>query len=220
MSFADISSYNDLLVLLTNYHRAAYPVLFLGAFLETLIPFSFVVYGEFFFLAGAVLAGTGHLELPLVATVLYAGGILGDNCSYWLGRRYGMGMFERVGSWKYTRRFLGSDRQKKGIRFFTKHGAWAVFLARLCGPFSWFVPALAGSFRLQYRRFLLFNTFGVLIGIGEFLAVGYLFGNQIDTIMAWLKKSGALPFVILAVCITLVAGYRLYARRLKTEGAE
>lgn len=52
MWFADLKSFEDLLPILGQYHTFAYPLLFLGAFFETLIPFSLVIYGEFFFLPG------------------------------------------------------------------------------------------------------------------------------------------------------------------------
>ena len=65
----------------------AYPVLFLGACLETLVPLSLIVPGELIFLCGAVLAGSGALELRGVLAALYGGGVLGENCSYWIGRR-------------------------------------------------------------------------------------------------------------------------------------
>ena len=65
----------------------AYPVLFVGACLETLVPLSLIVPGELIFLCGAVLAGSGALELRGVLAALYGGGVLGENCSYWIGRR-------------------------------------------------------------------------------------------------------------------------------------
>ena len=200
MSSVDLQSLNEFLPLLASYKSYAYPALFLGAFFETLIPFSLVVYGELFFLAGAALAGIGTLDIRVVAAVLYLGGILGDNSSYWLGRRYGLRLFTRLSSAPLASRFISAQSLDRGSEFFTNKGKYAVFLARLSGPFSWVVPALAGSFRQPYPRFLLFNTAGVILGIGEFLLLGYLFGNNLETIMAWCSRLGLLPIL---VCTTL-----------------
>jgi len=204
MLFAELHSTHDFLALFSHYRNAAYPVLFLGAFFETLIPFSLVIYGEPFFIAGAVLAGVGTLDIGSVAAVLYAGGILGDNCSYWLGRCYGMELFDNLSRWPMTRRYFRHNSHEKGISFFRRRGSSAVFLARLCGPFSWFVPALAGVFRLRYQSFLLFNTLGVIIGIGEFLVLGYFFGNNLDSIAIWLTRFGYIPLIMILLILTVV----------------
>ncbi len=204
MSFAEFHSAQDFLALFLHYRNIAYPILFLGAFFETLIPFSLVVYGEPFFIAGAVLAGTGMLDIWSVAAVLYAGGILGDNCSYWFGRWYGMDLFNRLAGWPPARRYFRHTSYEKGISFFKCRGSSAVFFARLSGPFSWFVPALAGMFRLRYSRFILFNTLGVVIGIGEFLVLGYFFGNNLDSIIMWLARLGYIPPAIILLILTAV----------------
>ena len=203
MLFAEISSFEQVLALLGSYRTLAYPILFLGAFLETLIPFSLVIYGEFFFIAGAVLAGVGELDILLVAAVLYSGGILGDNCSYWLGRKYGRNLFTRLSGWPVSARYFHGGMEEKGIAFFQRRGDGAVFFARLCGPFSWFVPALAGSFKQRHGRVLLFNSLGVIIGIGEFLAVGYLLGNNLDRIFSWLTRLGYIPIAAIATIVVL-----------------
>lgn len=203
MSFAEFNTTNDFLALFINYRSAAYPILFLGAFFETLIPFSLVIYGEPFFIAGAVLAGAGTLDIWPVAGVLYAGGILGDNCSYWLGRCYGMELFNRLAKWPPARRYFRHTSYEKGISFFHRRGSSAVFFARLSGPFSWFVPALAGVFQLRYPRFILFNTLGVVLGIGEFLVLGYFFGTNLDSIVIWLARLGYIPLVIILLILSV-----------------
>ncbi|MET0089247.1 MAG: hypothetical protein ABW068_04365 [Candidatus Thiodiazotropha sp.] len=63
MSFADLLQPQRLTELLSQYRDGAYAVLFLGAFFETLIPFSLAILGEVFFLSGAMLAGMGALNI-------------------------------------------------------------------------------------------------------------------------------------------------------------
>ncbi|MGB8078543.1 MAG: hypothetical protein WCF09_11770, partial [Gallionella sp.] len=96
MSFVDSASLEHMTAFLGERDQLAYAVLFLGAFFETLIPTSLVVLGEVFFVAGALLAGMGILNVWAVLAVLYAGGILGDNSSYWLGRHFGSSLFDHL----------------------------------------------------------------------------------------------------------------------------
>jgi membrane-associated protein len=205
MSFADFTSPAELLCLLANHRDTAYLVIFLGAFCETLIPLSFFVYGEIFFLAGAIMAGAGTLDWWAVTTVLYSGGILGDNASYWLGRLFGLRLFQVLAGWPLLGRLLRRVRYENGVAFFQRRGPLAVFLARLTGPLSWVVPCLAGAFRLNYPTFLVYNTIGVIVGIGQFLAVGYVVGNNLERISQTLGQVGTIPLLLLTVPVLVLA---------------
>jgi membrane-associated protein len=208
MSFAELPGLQQLIDFLAAHRDAAYSLLFLGAFFETLIPFSLAVLGEVFFLSGALLAGIGTLDLWAVIGVLYAGGVLGDNASYWLGRRWGASLFEHLARWPLVGRLLRPEQFDKGVTFFRRHGALAVFAARLAGPLSWVMPALAGTFRLHYGNFLLFNTLGILLGIGQFIALGYFFGSHMDAILEWLQRSGVtVAAVAAALALGVASGY-------------
>ena len=205
MSFAEITTPAELLCLLGRHQDIAYLVMFLGAFCETLIPLSFFIYGEIFFITGALMAGAGTLDWWAVATALYSGGILGDNASYWLGRLFGMQLFDRLAGWPLTGRFMQRFSYQRGVQMFQRRGPLAVLLARLAGPLSWTVPCLAGTFRLNYPTFLLANTVGVFVGIGQFLVVGYLVGDTLVSIMNEISRHNLLlpALMVLAVLALL-----------------
>ena len=215
MSYADPAWASALLTKLGSHSDALYAVLFFGAFFETLFPFSLTVMGEAFFLAGALLAGVGTLDLWTVVVVLYAGGLLGDNASYWLGRHYGVSLFDRLARWQLARRLVPVGSYERGVEFFRRRGAVAVLVARLTGPLSWIMPAMAGTFHLNYGVFLRFNTVGVLLGIGQFIIVGYFFGSHLSDILSWLDRFGITIFV----CV-LVAASAVVWRALSTPQAK
>lgn len=208
MSFAEFTSPQRLAGLLSDHNQLAYLVLFLGAFLETLIPFSLLIPGEIFFLSGALLAGMDILSVWAVLAVCYAGGILGDNASYWLGRHYGRSLFARLTRWPFIGRVMHRRHYKRGMRFFERRGAAAVFTARLSGPFSWVTPAMAGAFRLSYPTFLRFNTLGVLVGIGEFVLIGYFFGAYLPQILAWLERFSVFVLIGIVIAVAVLWRYR------------
>lgn len=223
MSFASFSSLDQLLAFLGTHSRWAYAILFLGAFLETVIPFSLVVLGELFFLSGSLLAGMGILDLWGVMAALYIGGILGDNASYWMGYHYGAGLFERLAHWPLLGRLVHHENYDKGVEFFRKRGALAVFTARLSGPLSWITPAMAGIFKLNYLTFLRFNTPAVVIGISEFVIIGYFFGNHLHDILFWMKNyapAAALVVVGLVALVLIVRRYFNWRAELDRTEAE
>src|SRR4051794_41756013 len=53
--------------------------------------------GETALLTAGVLAGAGHLALPLVVAVAIAAAVTGDTLGYWLGRRGGRAGLTRGG---------------------------------------------------------------------------------------------------------------------------
>ncbi|MFZ0451752.1 MAG: DedA family protein [Desulfatiglandaceae bacterium] len=198
------------LLFLEQHRHIAYLILLGGAYVETVFPFSLFVYGELFFLAGPILAGMGILNIWVVTILFYTGGILGDTTSYVLGRRYGEAFFVHFSRRPLLGRVFTEKNYLRGENFFKRRGEWSVFLARLSGPFSWITPVLAGIFHMKYKRFAIFNTPGVLLGIGEFILVGYLFGRHYERVMRLAER-----YVIIAVClgVVLVVLYRFFHRR-------
>ena len=62
-----------------------YYAVFLGTFIE----------GETVLLLGGIAAHRGYLDLPTVIAVAFAGGWLGDQFYFFLGRRYGQAILMR-----------------------------------------------------------------------------------------------------------------------------
>lgn len=175
----------------------AYVVLFFGSYFETLIGVGFFIYGEIFFIPGALLAGAGVLNIWVVAFALIVGGVLGDSTSFVLGRRYGVSIF------KENNKIFSLTNYQKGLDFFAKYGTKAVFFARLLGPLSWITPFLAGTYKVPYPKFLAYNIAGVTVGIGQFLIVGYFFGSNYRAILSVVTHDalivGGIALVVLVV---------------------
>jgi len=190
-------------VWLTAHTTLAYVVLFLGSYFETVIGPGFFIYGEFFFLPGAILAGAGILNIWLVALATLSGGILGDFTSYSIGRKYGLAYF------KEGNRFFTPENHKKGELFFEKYGAKGIFFARLLGPLSWITPFLAGTYKIPYKTFFKYNIPAVIVGIGEFLVAGYFFGSNYETALHFIQKEVS---TMLGVALFLIALYYIIKR--------
>ncbi len=175
----------------------AYGVLFLGAYAETVIGIGFFVYGELFFLPGAILAGAHILNILFIMLALYLGGICGDSTSYAIGRHFGAKLF------KEEKKFFNPTNYAKGEKFFDTYGPKSIFLARLMGPFSWVTPFLAGIFKIPYRVFLAYNVPGVIVGIGQFIVVGYVFGSSWNAVLSFVQTY--VEWVIGAIVVLYVA---------------
>ena len=189
----------------------AYAMLFFGSMFETIIGFSFFVYGEIFFLSGSILAGMDILNIWLVMLVLYSGGILGDNISYLLGRKYGLAFYSKLKNVRFLSKIINRSNLKRGVKFFKKYGAVSVFFGRLLGPVSWITPFVVGTYKLEYRKFLPYEIMGALIGIGQFIIVGYFFGRHFDFVLQVIETY---IFVLIFLFIILFLLY-YYLKRKK-----
>jgi|SRR3989338_8901510 len=197
------SLFEDTSAFLAAHALLSYLVLFFGSYFETLIGVGFFIYGELFFIPGALLAGAGVLNIWLVAFTLIAGGVLGDSTSFFIGKRYGTSFF------KEHNKVFNHTNYQKGLDFFARYGTKAIFFARLLGPVSWITPFLAGTYAVPYRSFLAYNIAGVTVGIGQFLVVGYFFGSNYGAILTIIKND---VVVVGTVAALVLAAYYVYKR--------
>ncbi len=161
---------SDLLHFLMTYGYWA--VLLFVAIESTGIPFP----GETMLLFAAIYAGTTHrLSIPLVIAAAASGAILGDNLGYWVGREGGFRLLRRYGS--YIR--LNERKLKLGLYLFRKHGGKVVFFGRFVAVLRAWAAFLAGTNRMPWPSFLLFNALGGITWATVYGLGGYFLGESI-----------------------------------------
>ncbi|MGW8742419.1 DedA family protein [Streptomyces sp. NPDC055794] len=159
-----------------------------SAFVGALLP------GETVILIAAALAGKGDLNPFLLAVVVVAGGIIGDNLGYTLGRRCG----QRPSSGKFARLRL-DGHLRKTQSFLTQHGGKAVFTGRFIGFIRTFLPFAAGASAMPCRRFFFFSTLASVVwGVGS-VVLGYFVGAAATDYLHSAGFAGAIALAALAL---------------------
>lgn len=184
-------------------HAYGYGAVFLLVMLESMaVP----VPGETVLTAAAVYAGTSHnLDIVLVFLVGAAGAVTGDNLGYWVGAKGGYALLRRYGRYVGVR----ETEVKIGRYLFDRHGGKVVFFGRLIVILRTYAAFLAGTNRMRWRRFLLFNTTGGVLWAAGFSFVSYWGGKEI------LAVPRAVQIATVAGIVTVVvAGLVLTRRRL------
>ena len=156
--------------------------------------------GETMLLVAAIYAGTTHqLSIPFVIIAAAAGAILGDNVGFFIGREGGYRLLRRYG--RYIR--LNERKLKLGQYLFKKHGGKVVFFGRFVAVLRALAAFLAGTNRMAWPRFLLFNALGGIVWATIYGLGGYLLGNNIQyftgpagTILIILAAIGIIAFFI------------------------
>ena len=178
--------------------------------------FGIPVPGETILIAASVYAGTGRLNVVVVAVVGFAAAVAGDNIGFAIGHFGGRPLALRWG------RYVGltEARLDRAAGFFHRHGAWIITLARFIEGLRQVNGIVAGVTGLHWRRFLVFNALGAALWVGTWVSLGYLAGSHIGTIYSYITRY-TLYAVIAAgvVIVALIARHLLRRRRARRQPA-
>jgi len=189
-----------------------YLVVFLGAMLESAAFLGLVVPGESLVIVAGFFAAQGLLDLGDLILLVAIGAIIGDSIGYQMGLRMGRPALEHYGG-----RFgLRKARIKRADAFFSRHGGKAVLLGRFVGFARAVVPFLAGSSRMPYRKFFLYNVLGAALWSPAMLLLGYFLGEGWKTAERWIGRASAIIGGI-ALFITLLAWLWRWTVRHESE---
>ena len=160
--------------------------------------------GEIALVSAALLASRHTLDINPVGVGAAAtiGAIVGDTIGYSIGRRYGMGLFERLGR-RFPKHF-GPGHVALAKQFFTRWGMWAVFFGRFIALLRIFAGPLAGALKMPYSHFLAANASGGLIWAGGTTAVVYYLGIAAEKWLSRFSWIGLVVAVVIGVAFTLV----------------
>jgi membrane-associated protein len=177
----------------------------LVVFFEDALFVGFVLPGETVALLAGVAAKLGHVSLVAVLVVVVLAAVVGDTVGYEIGRHFGarvlgLGVFDK-------RR----ERLDEARAFLSRRGGSAVFLGRWVAFFRAVMPALAGTARMPYLRFLGFNAAGGLAWGAVVVLAGYAAGASYAQVQHSLGRYSALAVVAVAIVGLLV--WRLRERR-------
>jgi membrane protein DedA with SNARE-associated domain len=158
--------------------------------------------GETALLIGSTLAGAGgpfHLSWVIVAGI--SGAILGDTIGYWMGRRGGRPIIERI-----QRRFhLNRSILEKTEKYFHRHGVLTVILSRFAAFLRILTPLLAGVSGMSPVSFISANIFGGCLWAVIVCLIGRTFGSHLELVTKTIHEIGwVVPGVIVSLSIAAV----------------
>lgn len=185
-------------------------------FAEDALFVGFVLPGETVAILSGVAAKLGHVPLAGALAVTILAAILGDSVGYEVGRSLGPRML----------RFRLLQNRREGIeraqRFLARRGGSAVFLGRWVALFRALMPALAGSARMPYGRFLAWNAIGGIAWGAAVVLLGYGAGASYTSLEGRFGATAAgvvAGIVVLGFIVWRVRRHRA-ERRLENEPRE
>lgn len=148
--------------------------LLVTAFLESFAVVGIAVPGVLILSAFAFLAGTGLLELPTALLYAFFGAVLGDGCSYLIGRRFQ----DSVREWPVLR----DNREwlRFGEQFFERYGVLGIVIGRFLGPIRPVIPLVAGMLKMRPPLFFAVNLVSAIAWAPAYVLPGYALGASME----------------------------------------
>lgn len=147
---------------------------------------------EVVLLIAGYLSSIAFFKLPYVILVCFFTMIIGDNIGYYLGYR---GSTIVLWIFRTTKTSWLKDHLQK-------HPCKTIFFSRFLSGFRVFFPIAAGSIKMPWKIFFIFDFLAVLILVPVFVLLGYYLQPHFDAII-----NGVLRFdkVIISIVVALVA---------------
>lgn len=177
------------------------------AFLETGAFVGLIAPGETAVMVGGVIAGQGEISLIVLIGLVWVCAVLGDTCSFFIGKRLGRDFILRHG----PRLRIDEDRLDTVESYFERHGGKTILIGRFVGLVRALAPFVIGSSGFAFRRFLPFSVIGCGLWSTVYCLLGYVFYRSFDRV-AGIAGKATLAF---AIVVFVVAGAVIAYRRLR-----
>ncbi len=197
-------------LIISQFGAWTYALLFLIIFAETGLVITPFLPGDSLLFAAGTFAAVDSLNVIILFITLTLAAILGDTINYSLGKLLGRAAFR-----KYPKIFK-QEYLDKTHKFYDKHGAKTIMLARFVPIVRTFAPFIAGVGAMNYFKFLLYNVIGGIIWVALFVFGGYFFGN-----IQWVKDNFSLVIlIIIALSFVPMAWEYWKHKRIKSSKAK
>jgi membrane protein DedA with SNARE-associated domain/rhodanese-related sulfurtransferase len=147
--------------------------------------------------AAGALAHSGRLSLSRIVTLSVVTFLFADFAWYETGRRLGERILHLV---------CGLSRNPapcvhKANEVFNRYGVKTLLFSKFVVGFDAVAAPLAGSAKTSAIRFLFFDGLGAMFWTSAYVALGYLFSNQLDLVATHIGRVGTVMALAIAAAI-------------------
>jgi membrane protein DedA with SNARE-associated domain len=188
-----------------------YLIIFAGVFLENSAGLGLIIPGETILIVGSFFAARGSLNIVAVIAIAFVGAVLGDNLGYYIGLKGGRRFLLKYG--KYI--FVNRHRLAHVDRYFKQHGGKTIFIARFTSFLRALAAIVAGSAKMPYTKFFLYDLAGAFIWSIVISLLGFFLGGKWDLIEKIIRRMGYAAFALIIIIIAGVYIFRWQQGRKK-----
>jgi membrane protein DedA with SNARE-associated domain len=160
-------------------------------------------------LAAGALVRAGRLNGVLASASCVSAALIADTLWFQLGK-HGGGRVLRL----LCRVSLEPDScVRKTENAFLKYGMKCLLVSKFIPGLNAVAAPLAGNSKSPYGRFLLYDGTGAWIWSGAYLAIGYLFSEQLELAVAYASRMGSGLLVLVVGLFVFWIGWKFLQRR-------
>jgi membrane protein DedA with SNARE-associated domain len=163
---------------IADHGDTIYAIAFIWAFFE----------GETFVLFGGLAAARGLIDPYILFVCVSIGSFCGDQCWFYLGRRFGVRLLRRYPRWQ--------KRIEAPLDWLARYNTWFILTFRFIYGIRNVSSFALGVSAVTRRRFMLLNFLGSLIWGVSFVAAGYIFGGLLGVAVGNLAEDLGLVMLI------------------------
>ena len=155
-------------------------LILLIVFAETGLFFGFFLPGDTLLFTAGLLSATGVLATPVVPLLLLVivAAIIGDATGYWFGRKVGNRLYLKKENIFFKKKYLSLTES-----YYNKYGGMTLVIGRFLPVVRTFAPIIAGTVKMNYKKFTMFNISGGIVWSTFFILAGYFLGIKFPSII-------------------------------------
>lgn len=165
--------------------------------------------GETFVLVAGFFAAQGLLYAPLLLVSAWLGSFSGDQCYFWIGRRYGLRLLSQRPGWR--------NRVDSALGWVKRYDKWFILSFRFTYGIRNVSSFALGISGIGWRRFLYFNFLAAFLWASTFVGGGYFCGRALERMLGELADEFSMlvlaAFIVGAATVAIVHRLRLRRRR-------
>ena len=185
---------------MANFLHLTYTAVLLAVFAEQIgLPFPSPV---FLMTAGAISAN-GKMQSCAIVFVGVAASLAADGIWFSLGRRWGSQVLRLLCRFSRDPKTCAQNADEK----FRRYGPPVLCVAKFIPGLNFVMPPLVGAEGVSISSFIAFDTLGCFAWSAFYVGLGYIFSNEVDIAILWVKRFGTVFGIAILLSICVYAAY-------------
>ena len=162
-------------------------------------------------ISAGYLAHLGTVEIHAVFLVCFVAVLSGDTLAFTVGRSFGT----RLLASRFGHRYFTPKRQRRVRAYFRTYGSKVIFIARFLPGLRFSIFLSAGMLHVRPYVFIVYDSLAALVSVPFLVYSAFYFGDRIDQVIKWAKRSEYGILVLVGVAALIVAIKVLRKRRAR-----
>jgi len=152
------------------------------------------------------------INIHTIFVICFVAVIGGDLAAFLLGRYFG----RRLLASRWASRHFTPRKQRRVRAYFRKFGSKVIFVARFLPGVRFSIFFSAGTLHVRTSVFLIWDSLAAIVSVPALVYLAWYFGNHIDSVIQWVKRSES-GIVVVVAALAIFFALKLWRTRRKQK---